>query len=337
MSVALGLRRDQDWLGATAWGMYVHATVPVPTLVALAQEAERLGAAVIVVPDEGIDRDVYVTLAAVAAATSRIVLATGITNPHSRHPVATAAAFASLAELAPDRIIVGLGTGGSMVFGPMGFAPARPYTSLVETVDVVQALLDNERVWHEGEVTAAGAHLGWSPGRLPLAIAGRGPRVEQLAIDRADWLLSAGRPAATVPELVARMRHGGGRPAKLAWGTMTAWSQRGVETLRPYFAFITTNTPRGELNEIGVSDDVVDAIQDAFATGGLEAAAPLVPDRLIEHYAVVDDAAGVARRLGEAARSFSPELVLIEAVEPTVEYVGQMARVAADAGFAPVG
>lgn len=333
---SLGLRRGEPGPGGTAWGLYVHATVPVPQLVALAREAERQGASAIVVPDEGTDRDVYVTLAAIASATSTIVLVTGITNPHSRHPVVTAAAFASLAELAPGRVVVGLGTGGSMVFGPMGLAPARPYTALRETVDVVEALLDGTRVRHEGEVTVTGAQLGWSPGRLPVAIAGRGPRVEQLAIDRADWLLSAGRPAATMPELVDRQRSGRqGPPAKLAWGTMTAWTDAGVACLRPYFAFITTNTPRPELHAIGVPDEVIDQIAAAFADEGLDAAAALVPDGLVEHYAVIDDAAGVARRLGAAARSFAPELVLIEAVEPTVDYIRQMATVADAAGFLP--
>jgi hypothetical protein len=58
------------------WGAYVHAVVPVPRLAALAAAAEEHGAAVVIVPDEGTDRDVYVTLTAMALATGRIMLAT---------------------------------------------------------------------------------------------------------------------------------------------------------------------------------------------------------------------------------------------------------------------
>ena len=54
------------------WGAYVHAVVPVPRLAELAAAAEQRGAAVVIVPDEGTDRDVYVTLTAMALATERI-------------------------------------------------------------------------------------------------------------------------------------------------------------------------------------------------------------------------------------------------------------------------
>ena len=54
------------------------------------------------VADEGTERDVYVALTAIVEATG-LTVAPAITNPFSRHPVATAAAIATLAELAPGR------------------------------------------------------------------------------------------------------------------------------------------------------------------------------------------------------------------------------------------
>src|SRR5438093_401001 len=74
-----------------------------------------------------------------------------VTNPHSRHPVATAAAFASLAELAPGRVVAGFGAGGTRVFDPLGLHPARPFTALRECVDVVDSLLRGHAVSHRGE------------------------------------------------------------------------------------------------------------------------------------------------------------------------------------------
>ena len=171
--------------------------------------AEALGAAAILVADEGTDRDLYVTLAALAQRTRRVLLFGAVTNPHSRHPVATAAAFASLAELAPGRIVAGFGAGGSRVFGPMGLAPRRPFTRA-------------GRVRRRGRGAAGAARssttlasspcaaraLPWSPGALPIAIAGRGPRVERFAAERADWVLLAGRAVDSVPDrCVASVRH----------------------------------------------------------------------------------------------------------------------------------
>src|SRR6478672_4691284 len=124
----------------TGWGLWLHAVRPVAQLAALAAFAEARGASAILVADEGTDRDLFVTLAALGQRTSRVLLFGAVTNPHSRHPVSIAAAFGSLAELAPGRVVAGFGTGGSRVFGPLGLAPARPYTALVECVDVVEAL-----------------------------------------------------------------------------------------------------------------------------------------------------------------------------------------------------
>src|ERR1700736_3551831 len=154
---------------------------PVRELAALAAAAEDLGATAVLVADEGSDRDLYVTLAALALKTRRGLLVGAVTNPFSRHPVATAAAFAALAELAPGRVVAGFGAGGSRVLGPMGLRPRRPFTALVECVDVVQMLWRGDTVDHTGEFSVSGASLPWSQGGLPIAIAGRGPRVERFA------------------------------------------------------------------------------------------------------------------------------------------------------------
>src|SRR5712691_11147388 len=133
------------------WGVWLHAVRPASELARLAAVAEALGAAAILVADEGTDRDLYVTLAVLAQRTRRCLLFGAVTNPHSRHPVATAAAFASLGELAPGRIVAGFGAGGSRVLGPLGLAPRRPLSALVECVDVVDRLLRGQVVDHAGE------------------------------------------------------------------------------------------------------------------------------------------------------------------------------------------
>src|SRR5580693_10312135 len=192
--------------GASRWGIWLHAVRPVPELVRLAAAAERLGAAALLLADEGIDRDLYVTLTAIAVATEQIALFPAITNPHSRHPVATAAALGSLAEVAPGRVVAGLGAGGTLVFGPMGITPRRPYTALAEAVDVIDALLAGKTVTHSGEFNASEARLDWAPGRLPLAIAGRGPRVERLSAERGDWVIISGKPAEEVGSYARAIR-----------------------------------------------------------------------------------------------------------------------------------
>src|SRR5262249_60796705 len=121
------------------------------------------------VADEGTDRDVWVALTAIALGTDHLVVAPAVTNPFSRHPVTSAAAAASLAELVPGRVWYGLGVGGSRVLSPLGLSPARPFSALQDAVEVGRALLAGQN--------AGPARLTWRrPGpAIPLAGAGPGP------------------------------------------------------------------------------------------------------------------------------------------------------------------
>src|SRR5581483_4490954 len=55
--------------------------------------------------------DVWMTLARAAERTSRIELGPGVLIPSLRHPMTNAAAIATLAQLAPGRVVVGVGAG----------------------------------------------------------------------------------------------------------------------------------------------------------------------------------------------------------------------------------
>jgi 5,10-methylenetetrahydromethanopterin reductase len=319
----------------TGWALWIHAVRPVPELVALAVQAERLGAAALLVADEGIDRDLYVTLAAVALSTERLLLVPAITNPHSRHPVATAAALASLEELAPGRVVAGLGAGGNLVFSPMGLAPARPYTALVEAVDVIERLLGGETVDHQGEFTAAQASIAWSPGRLPLAIAGRGPKVEHLAAEQADWVILAGKAIEAVPDLVAQLRGSEGGAPSVIWNPATAWQPDHVEEVRSHFAYMTVDLPPDDRRALGISDEQVAELRRTVHLEGLEAAAHLVPDVVTRRYAIAGERDEVVQRLAAARRQARPELIAFGANEYSSAFLDDVASVASGAGLEP--
>jgi 5,10-methylenetetrahydromethanopterin reductase len=81
-----------------------------------AAEAETLGYDRIGIWDSpALFREPWVVLSAVANAAQRIRLGTWVTNPLARHPVVTASAAASLDELAPGRVYIGIGTGDTGV------------------------------------------------------------------------------------------------------------------------------------------------------------------------------------------------------------------------------
>jgi len=107
------------------FGAGLFPTDPLPAMVNLAKVSESLGFTHAWVGDSHlIWREAYVTLAAAAVGTSRLVLGTGVTNVLTRDPSVVASTFSTLQEAFPRRLILGLGLGDSAV-ETMGKKPAR--------------------------------------------------------------------------------------------------------------------------------------------------------------------------------------------------------------------
>jgi 5,10-methylenetetrahydromethanopterin reductase len=322
-----------DTTPTVSWGPWFHGTRPVPELVRLACAAEAAGASTILLADEGIDRDIYVVFAAIAAATERVILIPGITNPFSRHPVATAAALASLEELAPGRVVAGLGAGGSMVLGPMAQPVAHRYRALVESVDVIGRLLAGETVSHCGEFGVDRARLPWSPGRLPIGIAGRGPKVQDLAADTADWLILSGKKLAAVGPLVdavaARARLAGRTAPRVIWNPGALWTDQAIAEARPRYTYMSIDMPAADRARLGIDDQIVEEMRRLLLTGGPEAAAHLVPDAVLDEYAIAGARHDVVDRLARAIGSVAPDVVAFDVHEYSTEFVTDLADLVA--------
>ncbi|HYS93462.1 MAG TPA: LLM class flavin-dependent oxidoreductase, partial [Candidatus Acidoferrales bacterium] len=92
----------------------ILATQPVAEIVRQVQLAEDLGFETVWMTDTHlVCRELWVTLTASVLGSRRIKLGPGVTVPHSRHASVTASAILTLEELAPGRIVLGMGTGGS--------------------------------------------------------------------------------------------------------------------------------------------------------------------------------------------------------------------------------
>src|SRR5436305_14498760 len=87
-------------------------------------------------------REAWVLLGAIARETSRIEIGPGVTHPIVRHPSLIAAAIATLAELAPGRVNLGIGIGDS---GPANMGLPRATLKQLESAILdVKALLRGE-------------------------------------------------------------------------------------------------------------------------------------------------------------------------------------------------
>jgi 5,10-methylenetetrahydromethanopterin reductase len=91
----------------------------------MATRAEDAGFdGMVVVDSQNLAGDCYVALAMAARETERLQLATGVTNPFTRHPAVTASAIASIHVESGGRAVLGIGRGDSAL-AHIGRAPAR--------------------------------------------------------------------------------------------------------------------------------------------------------------------------------------------------------------------
>lgn len=157
---------------------------PVADYLDLLATAEQLGFRGVWIADsQCILRDAYVALAACALRTNEMLLATGVTNPLTRHPATVACAIATLDELSGGRAILGIGTGFSAV-RTLGMKPASLKQLEVSTV-VLRALLERRSATYEG----AEIKMTWPARKVPIYFASSGPKSLQLAGRIADGVL----------------------------------------------------------------------------------------------------------------------------------------------------
>lgn len=129
-------------------------------------------------------RDVWVSLAVAALATSSIRLGTGVTNPITRHGSVTASAAGTVQELSGGRFALGAGTGASSVES-IGLEPART-GEMRAFLQRLRALVDGTEV----DLGGRQAQLQFvAPQRVPIYLAVRGPRMMELGGELADGLL----------------------------------------------------------------------------------------------------------------------------------------------------
>ncbi len=113
--------------------------------------AEQRGFEAVWQAESRLVRDAIVPMAAFAAVTSRIKIGSGVLNNWTRNIGLLAATFLTLDDLAPDRIICGIGAWWDPLAKQVGIDRKKPLKAMRETIEVLRRLLNMERVTFEGE------------------------------------------------------------------------------------------------------------------------------------------------------------------------------------------
>jgi 5,10-methylenetetrahydromethanopterin reductase len=152
--------------------------------------AERLGFHAFFHNDKKWAREVFSRLGAATQCTTTIGLGTSVLDPYTRHAALLAQATATLAELAPGRFRVILGSGSHFETLP-GYGSPKPVAGLREAAELMRRLWRGDKVALDGEVVRfKDGALDWKPTEIPpLYIASRGPQILKLAGAVADGVL----------------------------------------------------------------------------------------------------------------------------------------------------
>jgi probable F420-dependent oxidoreductase len=276
--------------------------LPAGTLIDLAALAERLGYHGVWAP-EGRGREVGAILGAVARATSRIGLATGILPLYSRPPALVAMMAATLADLSNGRFVLGIGVGHPAIIEQgYGVAFRDPLRAAREFTGIVRAALSGERVTMQGRVFRVEAFQLESAPRYPVPIylAALGPAMLRLAGEVADGVILNWIPSDRVPWAIARVHEGcrrvkrDPRSLKIVCYVRTAVTgdaSAGWQVLRRLAATYAAMPSYARMFEAAGHGAAMAATRAAWQTGGVDAAVSAMPDAFVHALGAVGTAA----------------------------------------------
>lgn len=300
-------------------GLMFAGAPAVPEMVRLAKRAEDAGYESVWMAETRMTRDGFVPLAAMAMATETIKLGTGIVNVYTRGAAVLALSFATLAELAPGRTIVGLGAGSPMVLAPQGFEWKRPLGRLREYIDVMRPLLRGEAVTYSGEaVTLVEARIedvladeDGGPGsddRLPVYLGVTGKKAVELAGELADGTFyNVCLPTEYVARAGGWLRTGAERADRdaaeidVAMAVLTSpdeSSELGKARAHEFVTLYLSLFPN-IAKETGVDEAIVTRTREAFNDAGIEAALEKMPIEVVDRLCAAGTPAECQARIDE--------------------------------------
>ncbi|MEO2171312.1 MAG: LLM class flavin-dependent oxidoreductase [Acidimicrobiales bacterium] len=179
----------------TRLAIYLQDAHPIPEAIEYVRYAEERGFEAVWQADSRLVRDAVVPMAAFAANTETITIGSGVVDCWTRNPARLASTFSTLDDLAPGRIILGIGAWWEPLASKVGIDRRRPLLAIRETVEACRALLADETVTYHGEfVHLDGVELDYvyqerRPKDVPIYIGATGDRMLELTGEIADGVV----------------------------------------------------------------------------------------------------------------------------------------------------
>jgi 5,10-methylenetetrahydromethanopterin reductase len=175
--------------------LYLQDKHPIREGMEYARYAEERGFEAVWQAESRLVREATVPMAAFASVTDRIKVGSGVVNNWTRNVGLLAATFSTLDDLAPGRIVLGIGAWWDPLAAKVGIQRRKPLLAMRETVEVVRRLLAMERVTFHGEFVDVDdieidiVHGDRSPKDVPIYVGATGMKMMELAGEIADGVL----------------------------------------------------------------------------------------------------------------------------------------------------
>jgi 5,10-methylenetetrahydromethanopterin reductase len=179
----------------TPVALYLQDAHPIRDGMRYAGYAEERGFTAVWQAESRLVREATVPMAAFLSVTDRIRVGSGVVNNWTRNPALLASTFATLDDLAPGRVILGIGAWWDPLARKVGIDRSRPLAAMRETITAVRALLADEHVTFDGEfVHLDGVELDYvhqqrRPKEVPIYLGATGMKMMELAGEIADGAL----------------------------------------------------------------------------------------------------------------------------------------------------
>jgi 1,4-dihydroxy-2-naphthoate octaprenyltransferase len=313
----------------------------VADAVAWAGQAGRAGLDSVWIHDSYFERDAVTYASAVAAQVQGIRVALGALNPLTRHPVVLAMTVSAIDEMAPGRVILGMGTGLPLRLAQMGipYSPEAGVEAVSRAVDTLRALWSGQRI-PPGVPGLPPVQPMFPPvHRVPIYVAAYRSAFLDLAGQKADGYLA--RPAESIPSLRTMLR-------RLRAASVAAGRQERAVDVAGYLLTLVDRSRRAALNRAkrepfviymmsvqtdlamrraGLDPQLKDRIGAAWRAEDYHGAAALIPDELLDAFMLCGTREEVAAR----AAAFHAAGMDLPVLQPVLQEEAQVREVLAAA------
>jgi 5,10-methylenetetrahydromethanopterin reductase len=175
--------------------LYLQDKHPLRDGIEYVRRAEARGFEAVWQAESRLVREATVPMAAFAASTDRIKVGSGVVNTWTRNTALLASTFVTLDDLAPGRVILGLGAWWDPLAQKVGIQRRKPLQVMREVIEACRALFTLEEVTFRGShvqldgVRIDVVHGDTSARDIPIMIGATGPKMLELGGEIADGLV----------------------------------------------------------------------------------------------------------------------------------------------------